>query len=342
VLITEAIRKVVDGQSLSQNEAEAVMSEMMTGKATAAQIGALLVGLRLKKETAAEICGFARAMRARAERVPTRHRSVVDTCGTGGDGARTFNISTAAALVVAGAGVPVAKHGNTSVSSRCGSADVLRHLGVNLELTPQEMGACLDAVGIAFLFAPRLHPAMRHAVVPRREIGIRTVFNILGPLTNPVAPRMQVLGVFDPAVAELVAGALAELEIERAFVVHGAGGLDEISLTGPSLVWEVRPGTVRPGTLDPADLGFERAEVEALAGGSPVENAAFILRILGGERGPRRDAVLLNAGLALLAAGRAENMVAAVRLAAETVDAGAARYKLEALIDFTRRCRHAE
>jgi anthranilate phosphoribosyltransferase len=341
-MIMEAIQRVVNGESLDQNEAEAVMSEIMTGKATAAQIGALLVGLRVKRETAAEISGFARAMRRRAEQVPTRHQLVADTCGTGGDGARTFNISTMAAFVVAGAGVPVAKHGNTSVSSRCGSADVLRHLGVNLDLTPQEMGACLDAVGIAFLFAPRLHPAMRHAAVPRREIGIRTVFNVLGPLTNPVNPGAQVLGVFDRTTAELVAYALAELEVEWAFVVHGAGGLDEVSLAGPSLVWEVRAGTVRPGILDPAELGFARAGVETLAGGSPAENAALALSILQGAHGPHQDAVVLNAALALLASGRAGTMREAVGLAAETLATGAALEKLEALIDFTQRCGHAE
>jgi anthranilate phosphoribosyltransferase len=341
-MIKEAIQKVVLGENLEQHEAEAVMAEIMNGGATAAQIGALLAGLRIKKETAAEITGFARAMRRRAEQVPTRHRLVADTCGTGGDGANTFNISTAAAFVVAGAGVPVAKHGNTSVSSRCGSADVLRHLGVNLELTPAQMGACLDAVGIAFLFAPRLHLAMRHVAAPRREIGIRTVFNILGPLTNPLAPAVQVLGVFDPAVAELVAGALAELGVERAFVVHGAGGLDEVSLCGPSLVWEVRAGAIRPRTLDPAELGFARAGVEALAGGAPPENASLVRAVLQGAQGPRRDAVILNAALALLAAGRAESLAEAVRLATQTLDSGAALDRLEALVSFTRRFGHVE
>ncbi|MBE0467543.1 MAG: anthranilate phosphoribosyltransferase [Candidatus Desulforudis sp.] len=341
-MITEAIQKVVNGENLGQEQAEAVMSEIMTGDATPAQIGALLAALRLKRETADEICGFARAMHRRAEQVPTRHRFVIDTCGTGGDGARTFNISTTAALVVAAAGVPVAKHGNTSVSSRCGSADVLRQLGVNLEVSPFEMGACLDSVGIAFLFAPRLHPAMRHAAGARREIGIRTVFNILGPLTNPLRPRAQVLGVFDPATAELVAGALAELDIERAFVVHGSGGLDELSLAGPSLIWEVRSGSVRPGTLDPAELGFERTAVACLSGGSPADNAVLTRGVLSGERGPRRDAVLLNAGLALVAAGSAGGMPEAVRLAAETIDSGAARQKLESLIEFTQRCTNAE
>ncbi|MBE0466869.1 MAG: anthranilate phosphoribosyltransferase, partial [Candidatus Desulforudis sp.] len=228
------------------------------------------------------------------------------------------------------------------VSSRCGSADVLKHLGVNLELNPQQLGACLDTVGIAFLFAPRLHPAMRHAAGPRRELGIRTVFNILGPLTNPAGARAQVLGVYDPTVAELMAGALAKMDVERAFVVHGAGGLDEVSLAGPSQVWEVRPGVVQAGMLDPADLGFERAGVEALAGGSPEENAGLTLKILNGDRGPRRDAVLLNASLALLAAGQAESMTEAVQLAAEVLDSGAALRKLEELIDFTRRCERAE
>jgi len=341
-LIREALQKLVGGEDLEQHEAEAVMAEIMDGEATSAQIGALLAGLRLKKETAAEIRGFARAMRARAEQVPTRHELVADTCGTGGDGAQTFNISTTAAFVVAGAGVPVAKHGNTAVSSRCGSADVLRHLGVNLDLTPAQMGACLDEVGIAFLFAPRLHRAMQHAAGPRKELGIRTVFNILGPLTNPVRPRVQVLGVFDAAVAELVADALAGLEVERAFVIHGAGRLDEVSLAGPAQVWEVRPGSVRAGILDPVDLGFERADVESLSGGSPADNARITLEILHGASGPRRDAVLLNAGLALLAAGRAGDAAGAVRLAAESLDSGAARERLTRLIEFTERCKHVE
>lgn len=341
-MIREALQKLVGGEDLDQHEAETVMAEIMDGEATPAQIGALLAGLRLKKETAAEIRGFARAMRGRSEQVPTRHQLVADTCGTGGDGAQTFNISTTAAFVVAGAGVAVAKHGNTAVSSRCGSADVLRHLGVNLELTPAQMGACLDEVGIAFLFAPRLHRAMRHAAGPRKELGIRTVFNILGPLTNPVRPRVQVLGVFDPAVAELVAAALAGLEVERAFVIHGAGRLDEVSLAGPAQVWEVRPDSVRAGTLDPADLGFERAGVEALSGGSPADNARITLGILHGVPGPRRDAVLLNAALALLAAGRAGDTARAVRVAAESLDSGAALDRLTRLIEFTGRCTYAE
>jgi anthranilate phosphoribosyltransferase len=336
-LIREALQKLVGGEDLEQHEAEAVMADIMDGRATPAQIGALLAGLRLKRETAAEIRGFALAMRARAEPVPTRHELVADTCGTGGDGAQTFNISTTAAFVVAGAGVPVAKHGNTAVSSRCGSADVLRHLGVNLDLTPAEMGACLDEAGIAFLFAPHLHRAMRHAAGPRQELGIRTVFNILGPLTNPVRPRVQVLGVFDPAVAELVADALCGLAVERAFVIHGAAGLDEVSPAGPAKVWEVRPGSVRAGVLDPAELGFARAGVESLSGGSPPDNARITLEILQGASGPRRDAVLLNAGLTLLAAGRAGDMAQAVRLAAECLDSGAARERLTRLIEFTGR-----
>ncbi len=338
----EALQKLVGGEDLEQHEAEMVMADIMDGRATPAQIGALLAGLRLKRETAAEIRGFALAMRARAELVPTRHELVADTCGTGGDGAQTFNISTTAAFVVAGAGVPVAKHGNTAVSSRCGSADVLRHLGANLDLTPAQMGACLDEVGIAFLFAPHLHRAMRHAAGPRKELGIRTVFNILGPLTNPVRPRVQVLGVFDPAAAELVAEALSGLEVERAFVVHGAGGLDEVSPAGPAKVWEVRPGSVRAGVLDPAELGFARAGAESLAGGSPADNARITLEILQGASGPQRDAVLLNAGLTLLAAGRAGDMAQAVRLAAECLDSGAARERLARLIAFTGRCKHAE
>ncbi|MBO8128687.1 MAG: anthranilate phosphoribosyltransferase [Peptococcaceae bacterium] len=335
-MIRDAISKVVNGEHLVLGEAEAVMDNIMSGRATPAQVGALLVGLRFKGETVDEVTGFARVMRDKATPVRTKHRMIVDTCGTGGDGAHTFNISTTAAFVVAALGVPVAKHGNSSVSSRCGSADVLRALGANLELSPEQMGVCLDRVGISFLFAPRLHGAMKHAAGPRKEIGIRTVFNILGPLTNPALPQAQVLGVYDARVAELMAGVLAGLGVKRAFVVHGAGGLDEVSLAGPSRYWEVHNQEVISGVIDPQDLGFACADTGALAGGSPEENAGITRRVLAGEQGPRRDAVVLNAALALVAAGFSEDIPQAVEQASEAIDSGKAAAKLDEFIAFTR------
>lgn len=336
-MIREAIAKLVARGDLEENEAEQVMNEIMTGQATAAQIGAFLTALRLKGETAAEITGFARAMRRHAVQVRTRHPLVVDTCGTGGDGRGTFNISTAAALVVAGAGVPVAKHGNRSVSSRCGSADVLEALGVSLELSPPALEECLDRVGIAFLFAPVLHVAMKHAAGPRRELGIRTVFNILGPLTNPAGAQAQVVGVYDPGLVPLVARVLVRLGTRRAFVVHGAGGTDEVSLAGPAAVAEIKGDEISEYLLDPADFGLARAPVEALAGGTPSENAALVREVLRGAPGPRRDAVLINAALGLVAAGRAADLREGLYLAAASIDSGAALAKLEELVSFTNR-----
>ncbi|MDK2888902.1 MAG: anthranilate phosphoribosyltransferase [Thermoanaerobacter sp.] len=336
-MIKEAIGRVVAGESLSESEAERVMDEIMTGQASPAQIAALLTAMRLKGETIEEITGFARSMRRHATPVRSRHPVVVDTCGTGGDGAGTFNISTIAALVLAGAGVPVAKHGNRSVSSRCGSADVLEALGVNLELSPAELEECLDKVGITFLFAPALHRAMKHAAGPRREIGIRTVFNVLGPLTNPAGAKVQIVGVYSAGLVPVIARVLARLGTRRAFVVHGAGGLDEISPAGPAVVAEVREGDIREYSLDPADYGFAYTPVESLAGGNPEFNAALAREILRGARGPCRDTVLLNAALGLVAAGRAEDLGRGLELAAASIDSGAAAGKLEELIAFTRR-----
>ncbi|MDI6710978.1 MAG: anthranilate phosphoribosyltransferase [Bacillota bacterium] len=334
-MIKEAIARIIAGEDLSQQEAEEVMTQIMSGEATAAQVGALLAALRLKGETPDEVAGFARSMRRHATPVHTGRPFVVDTCGTGGDGRHTFNISTTAAFVVAAAGVPVAKHGNVSVSSRCGSADLLRALGANLELDARELGRCLDEVGLAFLFAPRLHHAMRHAAGPRREIGIRTVFNILGPLTNPACPQAQVLGVYSPEAAALVAQVLARLGTDHAFVVHGAGGLDEVSSVGPAQVWEVVGDEVAYRVIDPAELGFAPAPLEALVGGDPAANAAITHRVLAGETGPRRDTVVFNAALALLAAGAAEDLAHAVGLAAGAIDSGAAMAKMEEFIAFT-------
>lgn len=327
---------MIHGEHLDEPTAYAVMTEVMEGKATPVQIAALLVALRARGETADEVSGFARAIREKATPVRSRHALLVDTCGTGGDGANTFNISTAAAFVVAAAGIPVAKHGNSAVSSRCGSADVLRALGAVIDLDAREVSRCLDTVGIAFLFAPRLNAAMRHAAGPRRELGIRTVFNVLGPLTNPANPAAQVVGVFDPAVGELVAHALAKDTSKRAFVVHGAGGLDEVSLAGPALIWQVEQGTVRRLTLDPADLGFARVPNRALAGGTPEENAGRMRQIFQGEGGPLRDAVVLNAALALVAAGGAGSIPEGVERAAEVIAAGRAAATLDEFIAFTR------
>lgn len=338
-MIKELLQKVVAGENLSETEAEMAMAQIMDGAATPAQIAGLLTALKLKGETIEEITGFARAMRSKAIPVPSKHPLLVDTCGTGGDGANTFNISTVAALVLAGSGVKVAKHGNRSVSSRCGSADVLEALGVNLDLEPDELAACLDEVGIAFLYAPALHGAMKHAVGPRRELGFRTVFNILGPLINPAGAQAQVVGVFSPTLVRTLAEVLLRLGSKRAYVVHGAGGLDEVSPAGPALVCEVRDGKIREFTLNPEEYGFSPAGVECLSGGPPQENAAIALSILAGEPGPRRDAVLLNAALGLMAAGVVDDFNAGIELAARSIDSGSARAKLQEMVDFTSKYR---
>jgi anthranilate phosphoribosyltransferase len=317
------------------------MGEIMNGGATPAQIAGFLVALRVKGETVDEIAGCARAMRKSAVRVRPARTDLVDTCGTGGDCAGTFNISTTVAFVVAGAGLGVAKHGNRSVSSRSGSADVLEALGVNLSLTPEQVAEAIDRIGIGFLFAPHLHPAMRHAVGPRRELGVRTVFNLLGPLTNPAGANAQLLGVYDPALTEPLACVLQHLGGRAAFVVHGAGSLDELTTTGTNRVslFGVAPanGTVLTETLDPRDLGFPRADMDDLRGGDPQENARITRAILSGEdRGPRRDVVLLNAAAALLVGGVAADLRAGVALAEVSIDGGAALRTLDALIAYSQ------
>jgi anthranilate synthase/phosphoribosyltransferase len=336
--IKEAIAKVMERQDLTEVEAEAAMTQIMEGQATPAQIGAFLTALRMKGESVAEIAGCARAMRRSAVPVhPSRAGFVVDTCGTGGDGSGTFNISTTAAFVVAGAGQPVAKHGNRSVSSRCGSADVLEALGVNLELTPDQVAACVDEVGIGFLFALRLHPAMKHAIGPRRELGVRTIFNLLGPLTNPAGAPAQVMGVYDPAWTEPLAQVLGVLGSQAAFVVHGADGLDELSTTGPNRVSALRDGRVETITLDPADLGFARARASDLSGGSAEENAVITRGILSGTlNGARRDVVVLNAAAALVAGGRSKTLREGIRQAKHSLDSGAALQTLDRLIEFSQ------
>ncbi len=336
-MIKEAIRKVVSGQHLAEEEAGAVMEQVMEGGASPAQIASLLTAMSLKGETVEEITGFARVMRQKSTLIKSKHPKLVDTCGTGGDTAGTFNISTTAAFVVAGAGVPVAKHGNRSVSSRCGSADVLEALGVRVDLDREAVEECLNQVGMAFLFAPLLHRSTRHAAGPRQEIGIRTVFNILGPLTNPADAKAQVIGVYNPSLTGLLAGVLARLGSKHAFVVHGAGGLDEVSLAGPSVICEVKNGSLRKGILDPTKFGFPYAPVSALAGGLPSENAVITRNILEGGKGPCRDTVLINAALGLVAGGKARGITEGLEIAASSIDSGSALAKLNELVEFTGR-----
>jgi len=338
-MIQAAIAKLLDGHDLRRDEAREVMGEIMTGAATPAQIGGFLVALRAKGETADEIAGCAEAMRAHVLPVRPSRDDVVDVVGTGGDGARTFNISTTAAIVAAAAGVAVAKHGNRAVSSVSGSADVLEALGFQLEQPPERIAESIDTLGFGFMFAPSHHPAMRHAAPVRRELGTRTIFNVLGPLTNPAGARAGVFGVYSPKVARTVAQALAVLDARRAFVVYGAGGVDELSPAGPNLVVEVVDGQTREREIDPADLGFARCEPEALAGGTPEENAGIAREILSGARGAKRDAVVLNAGGAIAAAGRAEDLAEGIDVAADAIDSGAAAARLQALVAFSRESR---
>lgn len=336
--LTEVIERVVNRYHLSEEEAEEAMGAIMSGQATPAQIASLLTALRLKGETVEEITGFARAMRARARSIRPPFNHVIDTCGTGGDQKSTFNISTTAAFVVAGAGLPVAKHGNRSVSSRCGSADVLEALGVKVDLTPEQAERCLEETGICFLFAPVFHEAMKYAVGPRREIGIRTVFNILGPLTNPAEARLQLLGVYDPNLTGVLARVLRRLGSARAMVVHGEDGLDEITHTGRTRVSELVDGEIRSYEVVPEDLGLRRGRLEEITGSTAEENARIAIDVLSGKPGPCRDVVLMNAGAALLVGGKVGDLRDGVRLAAEVIDSGAALRKLREFVDFTRRC----
>ena len=335
-MIQSAISELMDGRDLSQEDAREVMNSIMAGEATPAQIGAFLVALRIKGETADEIAGCAEAMREHVLVVRPARTDLVDTAGTGGDGARTFNISTAAALVAAAAGAGVAKHGNRAVSSSSGSADVLEALGFNLELPPETIARSIDELGFGFLFAPTHHPAMRHAAPVRRDLATRTVFNVLGPLTNPAGARAQVVGVYAPELVPTIADVLARLGAERAFVVHGAAGVDELSPAGPNLVCEVANGQVRRREIDPLDLGIDRCAPEELGGGDPADNAETIRRIFSGAEGGKRDAVLLNAAGAIAAGGLATDLGEGVGLAREAIDSGAAGERLEALIAFTQ------
>lgn len=351
-MIKQAIARVVEGNNLSEPEMIEVMTRIMGGEATPAQIGAFIVALRMKGETVEEITGAARVMRDRA--MPVRAgrvldidredinldqetvAAVLDTCGTGGSGTRSFNISTTVAFVVAACGVRVAKHGNRSVSSTCGSADVLEALGVQLDIGVETVERCIAEAGIGFLFAPALHGAMRHAIGPRREIGIRTIFNILGPLTNPAGADRQVLGVYREDLVATLADVLSRLGCRRGFVVHGLDGMDEITLTAPTLVADIRDGAYRCLTVTPEDFGLRRCCLEELAGGDARRNAQLVRAVLGGEPGPRRDIVLLNSAFALVAGGVADSPVAGLQTAARAIDEGRAMDRLEALIRMTR------
>lgn len=335
--LREAVLALASSQDLSTEEAASVMRAIMAGEATPAQIGAILTALSMKGARSQELAGFAGAMREFAVPFPHGMRGpLIDTCGTGGDGSQTFNVSTAAAFVVAGAGLPVVKHGNRSVTSRCGSADVLSALGVRLEIPPERMAGILRATGIAFLFAPLYHPAMRRVQGIRQELGFRTVFNLLGPLTNPAGARIQLLGVYRPEIIGTMAEALRLLGAERAMVVHG-GGLDEITTTGPTRVAELAGGFVREYTIHPGEFGIPLSSVDDLRGGDVAENARMFREVLSGEPGAARDAVLMNAGAAIYLGGLARSIAGGISCAEESVDSGMALRKLEALIDETGR-----
>jgi anthranilate phosphoribosyltransferase len=335
-VIQDALARLLDGHDLSREDARAVMDQIMRGDATAGQIGGFLVALRLKGETADEITGCAEAMRDHVLPVKPTREDLVDTAGTGGDGGMTFNISTAAALVAAAAGAGVAKHGNRSISSKSGSADVLEALGFELDLAPERIARSIDELGFGFMFAPTHHPSMKHAGPVRRELAARTVFNVLGPLTNPAGARAQVVGVYSPALVPVITRVLAQLGARRAFVVHGAFGVDELSPAGPNLVGEVVAGDVHERQIDPEELGIERCAPEELRGGDATENAAAIRTVFEGGNGGHRSAILLNAAGAIAAGGHAKDLQDGIGYAREALDSGAAGERLEQLIAFTR------
>ncbi len=335
-MIKEAIENVVNGRSLTFEQATSVMDEIMIGEATPAQIAAFITALRIKGETVDEIAGLATVMQARATPVEVTP-PVVDTCGTGGDGSSSFNISTTAAFVVAGAGLKVAKHGNRAMSSHCGSADVLETLGVRIELGAEAVSRCLEEIGIGFMFAPTFHPAMKYAAAPRREIGIRTVFNILGPLTNPAGAKFQVIGVPSRELGEKIASVLHRLGTEHSLVVHGTDGMDEISISGKSLIWDINQYRVSPPyDISPEDLGFMKASVTQIRGGTARQNARILRGILSGEVGVRRNIVIMNAGAALVAGNKASDLKEGICIAEKTIDSGKALGKLDELIKLSQ------
>ncbi|HTR81642.1 MAG TPA: anthranilate phosphoribosyltransferase [Bacteroidota bacterium] len=334
-MIRESIHKLIAHHDLSREEAYDTMSEIMSGNASEMLIASFLTALRLKGETVQEIAGCAQAMREKATKIESKRANVIDTCGTGGDSLGTFNISTAAAIVVSGAGTPVAKHGNRAISSKCGSADVLKALGVNIEIPKEKVEQCLDEVGIAFLFAPIMHGAMKYAGPVRRELGIRTVFNILGPLTNPAGARRQLLGVFDGRLTEPLARVLLELGSERALVVHGEGGLDEISTLGKTIVSELKGGAVTTYEVHHSKFGIPASSLSDVAGGDAEFNARIVRDILNGKKGPQRDITVLNAGAALYAAESVPSIQEGIRQAEASIDKLEAKKKLEALVEFS-------
>lgn len=335
-MIKEAIKKAVARHDLTQNEMETVMNGIMQGEVTPAQIAAFITALRMKGEKVAEITGGARVMRQMVTKVKTKHLFAVDTCGTGGDGAHTFNISTIAAFVAAGAGVVIAKHGNRSVSSKCGSADLLQELGVNIEAPLVVVERCLDEIGIGFLYAPLLHKAMKYAIGPRKEIGIRTIFNILGPLTNPAGAQAQVLGVYDPKLTSVMAQVLGNLGCKEAWVIHGSDGLDEVTTTGETKASRWLVDKVNELIIKPGDYGIPIAKKTDLSGGDVKVNATIAQRILAGEKGPQRDIVLLNAALAIVCSGQVKDLNQGIKKAAESIDTGKAEEKLRELINITQ------
>lgn len=335
-MIQAAIAKLVEKQNLTQEEAEQVMNEIMEGKATDAQIAGFLVALRLKGETIDEITACAKVMREKAKRINPKAEFLVDTCGTGGDKSNTFNISTAAAFVAAGAGVAVAKHGNKSVSSKCGSADVLSALGVNIQLQPKDVEKCIEETGIGFMFAPLFHPAMKYVMPARKETGVRTIFNILGPMTNPANAPSQVIGVFNPALINDIADVLKNLGSKHVMVVNGSG-LDEITISGKTKVAELKNGNIETYDLNPEDYGFKISPLNEIVGGDVQENAKIIIDILNGAKGPKRDIVLLNAAAAILTTDKVGTYKEALKLAAQSIDSGNAMKKLEALKQFTNK-----
>ncbi|KJS19300.1 MAG: anthranilate phosphoribosyltransferase [Clostridiaceae bacterium BRH_c20a] len=330
-MIREAISKVTKGENLTQEEANGVMNEIMGGNATDAQIGSFLTALKMKGETSEEITGCAQVMREKALPLKSRHSVLVDTCGTGGDGTGTFNISTTSAFVAAGAGLAVAKHGNRSVSSQSGSADVLEALGVKIDLAPNEVEQVLNQIGIGFLYAPNFHKAMKYAIGPRKEIGIRSIFNILGPLTNPARAQYQVVGVYAAKLTEVVAQGLERLGVKAAYVVYGAGGLDELSTLGPSKITQLNNGSIKTFEISPEDFGLSRSQLNCLKGGNAQHNAEITRRVLLGEKGPHRDIVVLNAAAVFSATGLTGRLEEGVKLAQDIIDTGQALEKLEEL-----------
>ncbi|MCX5834297.1 MAG: anthranilate phosphoribosyltransferase [Deltaproteobacteria bacterium] len=334
-MIKEALSKVVQGKDLQESEMMETMTEIMEGQATPAQIGAFITALRMKGETVEEVTGAARIMRQKATRIDARSSVIVDTCGTGGDGRNTFNISTTSAFVVAASGLMVAKHGNRAVSSGCGSADVLEAIGVNIDAPPDVIEECLQQIGIGFLFAPKLHGAMKYAIGPRREIGLRTVFNMLGPLTNPASATAQLIGVYDPRLTEMFAGVLKNLGTKKAFVVHGFDGLDEATITGETRVSELRDGIVTTYNINPVEFFGETFRAEELVGGDAATNAEITKGILAGNNGAKRKIILLNAALAMVAGGKADNIRDGIKIAEDCIDSGAAMRKLKSLIELT-------